>query len=643
VKENGNSPKPDMQKPDPALFQLMAEQVRDYAVFLLDPEGRVMSWNAGARLIKGYSADEIIGRHFSAFYPEEALRRKWPEHELQVATREGRFEDESYRVRKDGSRFWANVIITALRDHNGKLIAFSKITRDLTDRRQQEEALRQSEERFRLLIEGVTDYAIYMLDPEGMITSWNAGAERIKGYRREEILGRHFSNFFTEEDLAAGKPWTELVAARTTGRDEGEGWRVRKNGERFWARVVITALKDPDGRLRGFAKVTQDLSQLRRTQELEEAARRVNEFIAMLAHEIRNPLAPIRNAVQLMEQLPPGDPRHLALRQTIDRQSAHLSRIADDMIDISRVTRGALSIEKKCVNLSDVLARSLEAAAPLIDASKHKLFVDLPPKALNVDGDMDRLTQVFTNLLNNAARYTPFGGSISVTGRNDKGAVCVRVRDTGRGIEAECIKDIFNMFVRGRAPLDRVGEGLGVGLALARNIVELHGGSIEAKSEGAGKGSEFIVTLPAAAGTAERRPSTHEAMRTPGAGKRILVVDDNVDAAQTLEMLLKALGHEAMVAYDGPQALEAMTQFVPDVVLLDIGLPGMNGYEVARRMRAAAGAGLRIVAITGWGKEDDRKRSAEAGFDLHLVKPVDAAQLRSAVENGGHAPGTTLH
>jgi len=278
---------------DPKLFQLMAESVRDYAIFLLDPKGNIQSWNPGAERIKQYRADEIIGRHFSTFYTPQDIARDWPATELKLATTEGRFEDEGWRVRKDGSRFWAHVVITALRDPKGKLLAFSKITRDLSDRRLQEEELRRSEERFRLLIEGVQDYAIYMLNPEGVISSWNAGARRIKGYEASEIIGKHFSRFYSADDIAAGKPWAELAMAREHGRAEDEGWRVRKDGTRFWARVVVSALKDAEGQLHGFAKVTQDLTQRQHSQAVEIAARQVQDFIAVLAHELRNPLAPI--------------------------------------------------------------------------------------------------------------------------------------------------------------------------------------------------------------------------------------------------------------------------------------------------------------------------------------------------------------
>ena len=350
---------------DDNIYRLVVEQTRDYALFVLDPSGRVMTWNLGAQSIKGYSAEEIIGRHFSTFYTRESVDTGWPDHELKVATAEGRFEDEGWRIRKDGSRFWANVIITALRDENGKLVGFSKITRDLTDRRQHEEALRQSEERFRILVEGVVDYAIFMLDPAGTVTSWNAGAQRIKGYTPGEIIGKHVSRFYLPEELEAGKPWEELATARRTGRAESEGWRVKKNGERFWARAVMTALYDSDGHLRGFSKVTQDLTDRRHIQDLEKAAQNVNEFIAMLAHELRNPLAPIRNAVQVMAKAPAGGSAHVAMRETIDRQSAQLARIVDDMLDISRMTRGELVIERTALDLNDVVNRAVETAAPL--------------------------------------------------------------------------------------------------------------------------------------------------------------------------------------------------------------------------------------------------------------------------------------
>jgi PAS domain S-box-containing protein len=622
---------------DPLIYQRMIEQAKDYALFVLDPSGRVMTWNAGAERLKGYAPEEIVGRHFSLFYTREAIDSRWPDHELKVATVEGRFEDEGWRVRKDGSRFWANVVITALRDEEGRLLGFSKIVRDLTDRRLAEQALRQSEERFRMLVEAVEDYAIFMLDTDGVVASWNLGAQHIQGYTRDEIVGRHFSHFFTEEDIAAGKPWEELAAARRDGRAQIEAWRVKKSGERFWARVVLTAVHDDEGHLRGFSKVTQDLSERRHVQDLEKAAKNVHEFIAMLAHELRNPLAPIRNAIEVMAKLPGDAQTCEAMRQTIERQSAQLARIVDDMLDIARITRGSLVIEHRPVELAEVVRRAVETATPAIESARHSLELDVPPAGLVVQGDRDRLTQLLANLLNNAARYTPPGGRITVRARAEHGQAVLSVRDNGRGIDAQMIHRIFDMFVQGRSPLERVGGGLGIGLALARRIAELHGGTLEAMSGGEGRGSEFTVQLPLSARTAEPAPAAEQPrLAVP---HRVLVVDDNADAASTLELLLQSLGHATLVVHDGAKALEAAPQFRPDIVLLDIGMPGLDGYEVARRLRAG-GYKFRIIAVTGWGQDADRQKAREAGFDRHLVKPVDLGLLVKVLDERN---GATLH
>jgi PAS domain S-box-containing protein len=620
--------------PDPKLYQLMVERVQDYAIFLLDTEGRVMSWNAGAAHIKQYSAEEIIGRHFSQFYPVADIARGWPAEELRRAMTEGRFEDEGWRLRKDGSRFWANVIITALRDEEGVLQGYSKITRDQSQRKAEEEKLRQSEERFRLLVEGVQDYAIYLLNPEGIITSWNGGARRIKGYERGEIIGQHFSRFYSAEDIAAGKPWAELAMARQHGRAEDEGWRIRKDGSKFWARVVVTPLYDAEGVALGFAKVTQDLTQRRHSEALEDSASRVTDFIAVLAHELRNPLAPIRNAVHLLKLSPSVSPAQENVWRIIDRQSNQLSRIVDDLLDISRVTRGTLSIEKKPVEISALVQRALEAARPNIDAARHTLSVEVPPQRLIIDADEVRLTQALTNILNNAARYTDPGGKIflQVTqSANERGAqVCISVADNGRGIAPEFLGAIFSMFVQGRDPLNRPAAGLGVGLALARSIAELHHGTIEAASAGEGQGAEFVLRLP----LKQMIPENNQTQPPPDVAaavlpRRVLVVDDNMDAADSLAALLRKQGHSVVAVHDGAQAIEAAAEFRPEIVLLDIGMPGMSGLEVARRLRAHDHSPRPlIVAVTGWGQFEDRIRAHQAGFDLHMVKPVEEKRLR---------------
>ncbi|HEX4268302.1 MAG TPA: PAS domain S-box protein [Steroidobacteraceae bacterium] len=615
------------------LYELLVDSVRDYAVFILDPQGNVRTWNVGARVLKGYEADEIIGQHFSQFYTEAAKGSGWPAHELRAATREGRFEDEGWRVRKDGSRFWANVIITAMRDpSSGELVGFSKITRDLTTRRAEEELLRESEERFRLLIEGVIDYAVYMLDPGGRITSWNSGAQRMKGYTRDEVLGKHYSLFYPPEGIAAGEPWAELTAARLQGHVESEGWRVRKGGSRFLARVVVTAMHDGEGRLRGFAKVTQDLSSREHAVQLERTAQHVNEFIAILAHELRNPLAPIRNAVSVMERVQGDSAIQAAMRQTIARQAAHLARIVDELLDVSRVTRGTFTIEPQDVDMVDVVERAVEMVRPEADQLHQTLQIDVPRAPIGTRGDPDRLLQLLTNLLTNAVRFTPPAGRISVRLRVNADQIEITVADSGRGIAADDLHGIFGLFVQGKEAVNRVGGGLGVGLALARRIAELHQGTIEAHSAGPGGGSEFIIRLP----QQEIANDVVQPQRAepPQISKRVLVVDDNVDTANTLQLLLRSLGHETRVANDGPAALAAADEFRPDVVLLDIGMSGMNGYEVARRLRSRKEGRLKIVAITGWGTDADRARSTDAGFDVHLVKPVDEVELRQILING---------
>jgi PAS domain S-box-containing protein len=625
-------------RPDPALFELMANSVTDYAIFLLDSRGHIASWNPGAVKIKGYTADEVVGRHFSTFYTAEDIAREWPDYELRQAVANGRFEDEGWRVRKDGTRFWANVIITALKDESGELLAFSKITRDLSERRLAEERLRQSEERFRLLVEGVQDYAIYMLDPRGIITSWNSGAAQIKGYEAREIIGRHFSTFYSPEDIKNGKPEAELALAKLHGHAEDEGYRVRKNGTRFWARVVVTPLYDGQGELRGYAKVTQDLTQRKHAESLENVSKSINEFIAVLAHELRNPLAPIRSAVSILRHEDKLDADTTEVVHIIDRQSAQLMRIVDDIIDVSRITRGTFSIVKQPTKVLDIVTRSVEAARPALDAAGHTLTIDTAEAPLLVVGDEVRLTQALTNLLNNATRYTDPGGDIrlSVGTERTNGVVelVMSVRDNGRGIAPELQDLIFGMFVQGEDKRTITGAGLGVGLALSKSIIELHQGRLEVKSAGVGQGSEFTIRIPL---MQEKAADKAPAANSYAQGKlRVLVVDDNTDAAVLLAATFRKLGNQVSIAYSGKEALVLFDKHHPDLVLMDIGMPHMNGYELARHIRKHPyGTDTYIVAVTGWGKDEDKYRSKEAGVDLHLVKPVDTNELLALLNYSG--------
>jgi PAS domain S-box-containing protein len=622
-------------------FRALVEGVKDYAIFMLDPKGVVMTWNAGARHIKGYEPSEIIGSHFSRFYPPEAIKRGLPDTELRGATLDGRFEDEGWRLRKDGSRFWANVIITAVRDATGRLIGFSKITRNLTERRKHEDDLRISEERFRLLVDGVTEYAIMMLDKDGFVSSWNVGAERIKGYQSQEILGKHLSHFYPSEAVLAYKPWSDLAAAREKGRLQDEGWRVRKDGTLFWANTVITVLRDAEGNSYGFAKVTQDLTQRRHSEALADTAQRMHEFIAMLAHELRNPLAPIRNAVALMGRKGGlSDPTLESMRQTIDRQSVLLTRLLDELLDVNRIARGQFAIEREPVDVQDVLTRSIEASRPLIDAHEHTLEVGLANDPLPVLGDMVRLTQAVVNLLNNAAKYTPPGGRIWLSATSRGAEVEIRVRDNGRGIERDMLEKVFDLFVQ-LEPANIAMGGLGVGLALVRRVVELHGGSVQARSEGKGRGSEFIVRLPQS--IRHLRVMKPEIQAAEGSihRTRVLVVDDNKDAADSLKLLLESMGQDVCAVYDGGAAVMAAQTFQPELVLMDIGMPHMSGYEVARVLRANKELPpMTLVAVTGWGQEADRQKATEFGFHHHCVKPMSEATLRGIlleVQRRAHA------
>jgi PAS domain S-box-containing protein len=498
-----------------------------------------------------------------------------------------------------------------------------------------------NDELFRLLVEGVRDYAIFMLDPEGRVSSWNHGAELIKGYKAEEIVGRHFSAFYPADALARGWPEHELQVARAEGRFEDEGWRVRKDGSLFWANVVITALYGQNGALRGFAKITRDLTERKRIEALEEADLRRNEFLAMLSHELRNPLAPIRNALAVMRMSGVDESSLSWARTVLERQVSHLTRLVDDLLDVSRIAVGKITLQRKPIDVAQVVIAAVEASRPLIDSRGHNLTVLMPQEPLAIEGDLTRLAQALTNLLNNAAKYTPPAGEIRLTvEREEGGRVAIRVRDTGVGITADLLPKIFDLFTQGERALDRSEGGLGIGLTLAQRLIKLHGGSLEALSEGPGQGSEFVVHLPLAAVPAtSSRSGSRAAQRRPAGSRRILVVDDNRDAAESLETLLQLWGHETRSAHDGPQALAVAAEFWPEIVLLDIGLPGMDGYEVARQMRALPGGERAlIVAVTGYGRSSDRLKSQEAGFDHHLVKPVQPEVLHELIESARLSP-----
>jgi PAS domain S-box-containing protein len=501
---------------------------------------------------------------------------------------------------------------------------------DTTERRLAEEARREIESRYTSLVQNIKDHSIFMMDPDGIITTWNVEAEKIIGYQEAEILGRNFSVIFTEEDLRAGKPKEELRLAREDGRAEDERWHVRKDGSRFWALGIVTPMHDAGGKLTGFSKILRDMTDRKRAEEaLQDADRRKDVFLATLAHELRNPLAPIRNAVQILRQQGPPAPEAEWARGVIDRQMQLMTTLIDDLLDISRIALGKLELRTERVALATVVLGAVETSRPLIDRLGHELVISLPPDPIPLEADLTRLAQVFVNLLNNAAKYSERGGRIRLTAERQGSDAVVSITDTGIGIPADKLPHVFEMYTQVDRALDRSEGGLGIGLALVRQLVAMHGGSIEARSDGPGRGSEFVVRLPIdlSAQLKRQRGPDPEQAATPS-GLRILVVDDNRDAADSLSVLLRFMGNEPRTAYDGIEAVVAAGEFRPDVVLLDIGLPRLNGYGAAQRIREQPwGKDMVLIALTGWGQEDDRKRSKEAGFDNHMVKPVELPSL----------------
>jgi PAS domain S-box-containing protein len=952
-------------------FEQLVAGVRDYAIFLLDSQGRVRTWNEGAERIKGYRAEEIIGQSFARFYPEEAVAAGWPAHELSEAAATSRFEDEGWRLRKDGSRFWANVTITALRDEAGEVRGFLKITRDLTERRQaeedarrllQEEAARkaaeagarearlaQTAERHqreqlratlasigdavivtdrdglvtflnpvaealtgwgpreaagqpldrvfhiineqtqqavespvkKVLREGVTvglanhtvliardgreipiddsgapirgedgtvagvvlvfrdvtevrravearlhlaaivessDDAIISQDLDGIIVSWNRGAERLYGYTAEEVLGQPLT-MLVPPDQPDELPGMLERLRHGEQIDHYQTVRMRKDGSRVDVSLTISPIRNAEGKIVGASKITRDITAARRNEaalrflaeaskllaevldvdstlrrvaglavphfadwcavdlleadgslrrlavahadpakielahelyrryppepaapfgawrvlrtgqselvseitdsllaetvkdqgllallqelglksymgvplgahgktfgvltfvsaesgrhygaadlrlaedlgqraavaienarlygELREADRRKDEFLAMLAHELRNPLAPIRSALHVMKMSGASGSALERARQITERQVQYMVRLVDDLLDVSRIMRGRIELRREPVDLATVISQAVETAQPMVDAQGQRLVVSTPPEPLRLEADPTRLAQVVANLLNNAAKFSGPGGRIWLTAQREGEEAALRVRDEGAGVRADLLPYIFDLFVQGDRTLERSQGGLGIGLTLVKRLVEMHGGTVVARSEGPGRGSEFIVRLPllvdggrgTADGEAGSSPST---VRRPPSIRRVLVVDDNQDAAHSVAMLLRLWGHEVRLASAGPQALEMAADYQPEVVVLDIGLPGLNGYEVARRLRQLpASRGALLIAVTGYGQLEDRQRSEGAGFDYHLTKPVDPEALQRLLASPSRAP-----
>lgn len=492
-----------------------------------------------------------------------------------------------------------------------------------------------SEEVFRHLVESVRDYAIFFLDTNGRVATWNVGAQRIKGYRAGEVIGRHFSIFYPDEDVRAGKCEYAIEEATREGYFETEGWRVRKDGSRFWANVAIGSVRDDSGDLLGYSKVTRDLTERKKAQEereariaAEEANKAKDEFLALLGHELRNPLAPIVTALQLLKLR--GDHRTSREQQIIERQVKHLMRLVDDLLDVSRITKGKVTLNTQQVDVRNVLAKAVEIASHLLEQREHQFEVDIPDREVFIDADEARLTQVFANLLLNAAKYTEPGGHIGMSVRQDQSGVIVEVRDDGIGIAPDLLSKVFEAFVQGSDHAHAAAGGLGIGLTLVQTLVRMHGGTVQAQSPGVGKGSTFTVWLRnhISPGQEPQRGAIAAELGRQSGACRTLVVDDNEDAAVLLGELLSDFGYDVRTAYDAPTALEIVQTFVPDVAILDIGLPLIDGYDLASRLRADLGVRTpHLIALSGYAELGARDKSRQAGFVAHLVKPIDPRRL----------------
>jgi PAS domain S-box-containing protein len=530
--------------------------------------------------------------------------------------------------RPDGSRSTVLAHASPLFDGRGELNGAVNILVDITDRRQAELA----RARLAAIVES-SDDAIVSKDLSGIVQSWNAAAQRLFGYTAEQAVGRHISFIIPPERLDE----EDRILARLRAGERVYHFdtvRVRSDGRPVHVSLTISPVRDESGRVVGASKIARDITDRKEAEEriyglmaqLKEADDRKDEFLAVLAHELRNPLAPLSNLLEIMRRGDGGPELLDRARSVLERQLGLVVRLVDDLLDVSRITRGKLELRKEQVELASVVRQSVETCRPLAERARHELTVSLPPEPVYLDADPARLAQVFGNLLTNACKYTPPGGRISLTAERQENDVLVKVKDTGAGIPPDKLASVFDMFTQLDRSLERSQAGLGIGLTLVKRLVEMHGGTVEAHSEGQGRGSEFVVRLPAHFKTPQARETAAEP--APRTAHRVLVVDDNRDAAATLAMLLKMSGNETRTAHDGLEAVAAAEQFRPDVVLLDIGLPKLNGYAVCRRIREQPwGQDMVLVALTGWGQEEDRRMSKEAGFNQHMVKPVDFTDL----------------
>jgi PAS domain S-box-containing protein len=596
-------------------FQLLVDAVIDYAIYMLDPAGVIVSWNAGAQRFKGYVESEILGEHFSRFYTEEDLATNLPQRALDTAAREGKFEAEGWRVRKDGTRFWAHVVIDPIRDRQGNLLGYAKITRDLTERKKAQQALKESEERFRLLVQGVTDYAIYMLDPQGHVTNWNSGAQRIKGYSESEIIGRHFSQFYTEEDLATNLPRRALDTAASEGRFEAEGWRLRKDGSRFWASVVIDPIRNDMGELIGFAKITRDITERRKTQEaLEEAQaalfqaqkmEAVGQLTGGVAHDFNNLLTIIVNNLDLLTRNA-RDPRDVKLIESAQRAAERGAKLTQQLLAFSR--RQPLQPDTHSPN---TLIEGFESVLRRACGEMIRLQLSLSPRIRWVSVDAPQFESALLNLIVNARDAMPNGGSLKImTGNvtlNEKDSastnlqpgqyVSIAVQDAGTGMAPETVSRVFEPFFTTK----ELGKGTGLGLSQVYGFVTQSGGHIKIDST-PGQGTKVTMLLPAQETGDEASEEDGETERpVRDSAGTVLIVEDEPAVLEVASDIFDSLGYDVVTATDANEAVKVLDGNPSiDVLFSDVIMPnGMNGVELSRKAREMR-PNLKILLASGY-------------------------------------------
>jgi len=623
------------------LFRVTLRSIGD-AVITTDTRGCITDLNEVAESLTGWTHNDAIGQSLDrVFKIVNEITRQPVENPATRALREGvvvGLANHTLLIRKDGQECPIDDSAAPIRNEFGYVSGCVLIFRDVTAQRLVERNKASQLLTARLLasiVESSND-AIISKSLDGIIQSWNAAAERLFGYTSEQAVGKNISLIIPPERIAEED---EIIARLKQGQriEHFETERVRSDGQPLTVSLTISPLKDDSGNVIGASKIARDVTERRRLEDnlrklaadLSLADQRKNEFLATLAHELRNPLAPISNMIEVVKRAGNNGDLLKQAHETIERQLAQMVRLVDDLLDLNRITHDRLELRRSDVELATVIEQAVEVARPLIDAAEQKLTIDLPDEAIYLNADQARLAQVFGNLLNNSCKYTRSNGAISLSARrNGNDEVSVSVRDNGAGIPPDKVDSIFDMFMQVDRSSDRSQDGLGIGLTLVKRLVEMHGGSIEVHSAGEGQGSEFVVHLPIISKPAVVPSPVSGIASEPSSQRRILIVDDNRDSADSLAMLFEITGNQTYLAHDGVEALESIEKYRPEVVLLDIGLPKLDGHEVCRRVREQPwGRDVIIIALTGWGQEDDRRKSEEAGFNGHLVKPVDYDKL----------------